>query len=165
MTLLLSIWCMIGNTKAMGYITVTSCCLSDTKDYSKSSQIIMFMEIVSNSASAKNCLITKLSRACEPSKQFLIPVWRQQDFWVQLGWKQIEEVGRKIVHNVAQMTKDIFTFENAKHTTIEEAKQWNNMTSVSEDRRHGPLLRSRFLYTYFKNSKKLNVHDSSKRTK
>lgn len=71
-------------------------------------------------------LITKLSRASEPSKQFLISVWRQQDFWVQLRWKQIEGSRKNIIHNVAQMKKrQIYTWK-CKTYTIEEEKQWNN---------------------------------------
>lgn len=149
---------MIGNTTAMGCISVTSCCLSDTKDYSKPSQIIMFMEVVSNSTSAKNCLITRLSRALEPSKQFLISVWRHWDFCFELREGQIrgewEETSYTMWHS---WKNDIFALEHANHTTVKEENQLNDMTPVSEGRRHGPLLCNRFYISILKTQKKLSM--------
>lgn len=140
----------------MGYIIVISYCLSDTKDYSKPSQIITFMEVVSNSASAKNCLITRLSRASEPSKQFLISVWRHWDFWFQLRQRQIRGEWEGTLYTTCHSWKnDIFALEGAKYTAVKEEKQLSDMKSVSEGRKHGPLLCNRLLCKYFKNVKEI----------
>lgn len=153
MTLLLGIWLHDRNIKA---ITVISCCLSDTNDYSKPSQIIMFMEIVSISTSAKNCRITRLSRASDPSKQFLIPVWGHWDFWFQLRQRHIRGEWEGTLYTMSHSWKNyIFALEDAKCNAVKEEKQVDDMTSVSEARRHGPLLCNRFLYECFKNLKEI----------
>lgn len=116
----------------------------------------MFVEAVSNTTSAKNCLITRLSRASEPSKQFLIPVWRHWDFWFQLRQRQIRGEWEGTLHTMWHNWKnDIFAPEDAKHTAVKEEKQLNDRTSASEGRRHGPLLCNRYLCKYFKNLKEI----------
>lgn len=46
--------------------------------------------------------------------------------------------------------KYVFPLEGAKYTAVKEEKQLNDMTFVSEGRKHGPLLSNRFLCQYFK---------------
>lgn len=146
MTLLLSIWLHDRKYQSNGVYHSDITLPLRHQRLQQASQITMFMAVV------------RKKTALSPG---LVGQSLQSSFWYQSedtgisgsSWGKGKLQGSRKEHCIQCDTaekKYVFPLEDAKHTTVKEEKQLNDMTFVSEGRKNGPLLCNRFLCHYFK---------------